>query len=105
MEVSHIVYVRKKSTSGVGYLTPSHELVRTRVDRGSATSSRQGSYEFLVTFDEVTLLEISISMTAIILTETRKHLLLLVQTPSALVSFGVVLHVHNCHTVSYVYVN
>ena len=24
MEVSHIVYVRKKSTSGVGYLTPSH---------------------------------------------------------------------------------
>jgi len=23
MEVSHIVYVRKKSTSGVGYLTPS----------------------------------------------------------------------------------
>jgi len=27
MEVSHIVYVRKKSTSGVGYLTPSHTFM------------------------------------------------------------------------------
>jgi len=32
MEVSHIVYVRKKSTSGVGYLTPSQVLYSIQLD-------------------------------------------------------------------------